>query len=252
MQINPNSSNRPKKARRRLKMAYILIFLITLIGGNLVTQFRSDKDHLFHKKLSYIGVFCAVFHTSLTIYCDHISQGETDDDPDTFIAKNNIIRATEILGRWITLLFGPGHAVTSILQSPALCGYLNYLEEFDVFLASHKVNVEVIRRKMVSIDRTIAFLMIFMTFFNFSMIYVLYSMYYEVVPEAFNIYLDMLPVTSFLLQYAIACLHLKAVSIRVNGFVDILESICKDFEGCKLVSNNRVRRDRLEGNSYFL
>lgn len=211
-------------------MAFILLYLLTPVGGRPAVQQRSEKDNLYRNKVSYIGLSFSIFHVILSIYWDSLSERQTAAAYDTFVSTNNVFRGTIFLVRLMSLILPPGYAVTTFYQSPAFSEYLNNLQEFDELLEGEIEQAKVAVWKLLLMDRVLAVIMFLLTVMNFLVIYFVFTKYYEVDPEAYNIYLNMFPITVCLLEDFTAMLHLVGTLIRMNCFIEIVKRLFVDLE----------------------
>lgn len=205
-------------------MVPLLLGLLTLIGGRPILQKRSINSHDFTSKISVSGFIFSVLHTVLLIYCDYKAEAEVDEDPDTYVESNNIMRGIVELSRVVWLLQEPVLAFFTFRQSKDFCSLLVYLEDLDEYLESG-VRVKRIYKKMLYWDRIISSILLLVTCINFGIVYILFDMYYQVPANPHDLYNNLLPITNFLLHIFVTCCYLMVISMRMDCYIYILNKL---------------------------
>lgn len=205
-------------------MLKILPHIFTLVGSRTVIQVKRNVGDLYQNRVFFLGIIIAIFICFLSIYCDYLSELENSEDPDTYIPNNNILRATDYIGRLMTILQQPLLAVAIYFQSKALCDLLNETAEFDAYLEL-QMNVNVIARKTVILDRVASVVLIVLIFLNYLGIYWMYKGYYEAELPFFDVYQYMLPKATYLVNVIGTCVYLTGVYMRMCCYNILLRKL---------------------------
>lgn len=218
-------------------MITILPILLTLCGGQVVTQIRNATTGDIRNQISVIGAILAIAHFAFGIYSDIETEKAANNDPDTFREPNNIMRAIVTLGRITSLSQQPLLAVLTYCQSKNFRALLISVDELDEYLTEEGVKVQVIVRKLRLWDRLTAGVLFVVTILNTLIILYLFTAYYEIEATVHDMYISLLPITNFLLTVLVSCLYLYGVEIRMKSYASVLRDL---FVRCQQHQNQPV------------
>lgn len=208
-------------------MAYILLKLLTLIGGRPVTQKSTKVLGDLRKKPYVVGIFFCLFHFCFIIISDYVTELISVTDPEVFKEENNIMQAIVDLGRFTSFIQQPVLVITSYFQSKAFLEFVTKINTLDDYLAECGANVNLILRKLLSVDRVITFVVTMTTILCLFIINYVFETRYGVAPFGYDIYISLMPLTNYLLHISVACLYFYGVLLRMEAFNNHLKELCQ-------------------------
>lgn len=208
-------------------MAYILLKLLTLIGGRPVTQKSTKVLGDLRNKPYVVGIFFCLFHFCFIIISDYVTELISVTDPEVFKEENNIMQAIVDLGRFTSFIQQPVLVITSYFQSKAFLEFVTKINTLDDYLAECGANVNLILRKLLSVDRVITFVVTMTTILCLFIINYVFETRYGVAPFGYDIYISLMPLTNYLLHTSVACLYFYGVLLRMEALNNHLKELCQ-------------------------
>lgn len=208
-------------------MAYILQKLLTLIGGRPVTQKSTKVLGDLRNKPYIVGIIFCLFHFCFIIISDYVTELISVTDPEVFKEENNIMQAIVDLGRFTSFIQQPVLVITSYFQSKAFLEFVSKINTFDDYLAECGANVNLILRKLLSVDRVITFVVTMTTILCLFIINYVFETRYGVAPFGYDIYISLMPLTNYLLHTSVACLYFYGVLLRMEALNNHLKELCQ-------------------------